>query len=86
MANCVFDQMHSAFDQMCAFNQYVDVDSGPWKKGKIELTLIFFIEAFKLFKGLTDVPYTTFFQLATDSNTGGLPSLKNEDQQTLLQD
>ena len=44
------------------------------------------IEAFKLFKGLTDVPYTTFFQLATDSNTGGLPSLKNEDQQTLLQD
>jgi len=54
---------------MCAFNQYVDVDSGPWKKGKIELTLIFFIEAFKLFKGLTDVPYTTFFQLATQEAT-----------------
>jgi len=29
------------------------------------------IEAFKLFKGLTDVPYTTFFQLAADSNTRG---------------
>jgi len=29
------------------------------------------IEAFKLFKGLTDVPYTTFFQLATDSSTRG---------------
>jgi len=29
------------------------------------------IEAFKLFKELTDVPYTTFFQLATDSNTRG---------------
>jgi len=21
LANCAFDQMHSAFDQMCAFNQ-----------------------------------------------------------------
>ena len=29
------------------------------------------IEAFKLFKELTDVPYTTFFQLAADSNTRG---------------
>jgi len=29
------------------------------------------IEAFKLHKGLTDVPYTTFFQLAADSSTRG---------------
>jgi len=29
------------------------------------------IEAFKLFKELTGVPYTTFFQLAADSNTRG---------------
>ena len=24
LANCAFDQMRSAFDQMCAFNQFTD--------------------------------------------------------------
>ena len=29
------------------------------------------IETFKLFKGLTGIPYTTFFEVAADSSTRG---------------
>ena len=30
------------------------------------------IDTFKLFKGLTGIPYTTFFEVAADSSTRGL--------------